>query len=409
MTTTAPASARSASATSGGDHAVITGVGITKATSPRRQELSKNELCRLATDRAIAHAGIDRGAIDLVIIGDIAGFEASSVAAMTIAPSLGLSPYTTVLPISTGGTSGGHLPNQAAQLVRAGFARRVLCVAPNTFDGPVDLQAVINTNSPMIMEQPLGMGAVHMGAFFPAAYQERYGVTDADLLAVAAKNRENADHNPYAHVTSALSPELADRMVSTPLRLGMICPVSSGAIALVVTAEELARAESSNPLVRISGAASVSDGYLGGTRRDFSTFEVVEVMARRVFRESGVVDPRRDLDIAELFNPYAPMEYMLMEAFGLCAPGTAPQLLRDGVTRHGGDLPVNLSGGIQCTNPGLAGQIAPVAHVALQLMGQAAARQVDGARRGLAHSTGGTFFQFHTATVLERIDREAQS
>jgi len=383
------------------DHAVITGVGITKATSPRRQELSKNELCRLATDLALKHAAVQRDEIDLVIIGDIAGFEACNVSAMNIAPALGLARYTPVLPISTGGTSGGHLPNHAAQLIRAGFAERVLCVAPNTFDGPVDLQAVINTNSPMIMEQPLGMGAVHMGAFFPGAYQERYGVTDEDFELLAAKNRGNADHNPYAHVTSALSAEQAERMVSTPLRLGLTCPVSSGAIALVVSAEHLARDESPNPLVRISAFSSISDGYLGGTRRDFSSFEVVEIMARRVYQEAGIVDPAREFDLAELFNPYAPMEFMLMEAFGLCEPGAAPKLLRSGVTRYGGDLPVNLSGGIQCTNPGLAGQIAPVAHVVLQLMGQAAAKQVEGARRGLAHSTGGTFFQFHTATVME--------
>jgi acetyl-CoA C-acetyltransferase len=383
------------------EHAVISGVGFTETTSPRRQTLSKNELCRLAVDRAIAHAGVSRGDIDLVIIGDIAGFEASCVSAITIAPSLGLKPYTPVMPISTGGTSGGHLPNQAAVMIRAGFASRVLCVAPNTFDGPVDLQAVINTNSPMIMEQPLGMGAVHMGAFFPGAYQERFGVTDEDFELLAAKNRSNADTNPFAHVTSALDPEHAQRMVSTPLRLGLTCPVSSGAIAMVVTAESLAHKESPNPPVRISGVGSISDGYLGGKRRDFSMFEVVEVMARRVYREAGIVDPRRDLDVAELFNPYAPMEFMLMEAFGICSPGSAPALLREGVTRFGGDLPINLSGGIQCTNPGLAGQMAPVAHVALQLMGQAAGQQVPGAARGLAHSTGGTFFQFHTATVLE--------
>ncbi|WP_214103366.1 thiolase family protein [Acrocarpospora catenulata] len=386
------------------DHAVIAGVGFTEATSPRRQELSKNELCRLAVDRALEHAGCDRRDIDVVIIGDIAGFEASSVAARTIAPALGLPPYTTVLPICTGGTTGGHLPNQAAALIRAGFAQRVLCVAPNTFDGPVDLQAVINTNSPMVMEQPLGMGAVHMGAFFPAAYQERYGVTDADFELLATKNRENADHNPFAHVTSALSAEHAARMVSTPLRLGMVCPVSSGAIALVVGAESVVGGQAGHPVARITAAQSISDGYLGGKRRDFSTFEVVEVMARRAYREAQVVDPRSEFDVVELFNPYAPMEFMLMEAFGLCPYGGAPELLRKGVTRYGGDLPVNLSGGIQCTNPGVAGQISPVAHIATQLMGQATARQVEGARRGLAHSTGGTFFQFHTATVLERVD-----
>lgn len=386
------------------DHAVVTGVGFTPATSPRRQTEAKNDLCRSAVDSALSHAGLDRGEIDAVIQGDIAGFEAHSVATKTIAPALGFPNLTPVLPISTGGTSGGHLVNQAATLVRAGLARHVVCVAPNTFDGPVDLQEVINTNSPMVMEQPLGMGAVHMGAFFPAAYQERYGVTDEDLLAVAAKNRENADHNKFAHVTTALSPELAARLISTPLTLGMVCPVSSGAIAMVISGEDQARQRAANPLVRITAYGSISDGYLGGTRRDFAAFEVVEIMARRLYREAGVSTPLGEIDVAELFCPYGPMEFMLLEGFGFCAPGQAPGLLRDGTTRFGGALPVNLSGGPQCTNPGVAGQIAPMAHIALQLMGQAATRQVEGCARGLAHSTGGTFFQFHTGTLMDRIE-----
>jgi acetyl-CoA C-acetyltransferase len=384
-------------------HAAVSGVGFTPVTSPRRQEHSKNELCRTAVDLALEHANARRDDVDMVIVGDIAGFEAHSTAAKTIAPALGLPRYTPVVPLSTGGTSGGQIVNQAATLVRAGFARQVLCVAPNTFDGPIDLQAVINTNSPMIIEQPLGMGAVHMGAFFPAAYQERYGVTDDDFEALAAKNHENADHNPYAHVTSSLSPEQAARMVSTPLRLGMTCPVSSGAIAVVVGAESFVRERSPNPIVRIGAYGSISDGYLGGTRRDFSTFEVVELLARRVFREAEIVDPFEELDVAELFSPYAPMEFQLMEAFGICGRGEAPRLLEDGTIRFGGAMPVNVSGGILCTNPGVAGQISPIAHVALQLMGQSPVRQVENATTGLAHSTGGTFFQFHTATVMRRL------
>ena len=386
------------------DHAVVTGVGFTQATSPRRQPEAKNDLCRIAVDSALSHAGLDRGEIDAVILGDIAGFEAHSVATKTIAPALGFPSLTPVLPISTGGTSGGQLVNPAATLIRAGLASNVVCVAPNTFDGPVDLQEVINTNSPMVMEQPLGMGAVHMGAFFPATYQEKYEITDEDLLAVAAKNRENADHNKFAHVTTALSPDLAARMISTPLTLGMTCPVSSGAIAMVISAEDQARRRAANPLVRITAYGSISDGYLGGTRRDFAKFEVVEIMARRIYREAGILTPGDEIDVAELFCPYAPMEFMLLEGFGFCAPGQAPELLRNGVTTFGGSLPVNLSGGPQCTNPGVAGQIAPVAHIALQLMGQAATRQVEGCQRGLAHSTGGTFFQFHTGTVMDRIE-----
>jgi acetyl-CoA C-acetyltransferase len=384
-------------------HAAVGGVGFTVARSPRRQTQSKPELCFEASDRALGHAGITRDQVDAVVFGDIAGFEATNVATKTLAPAIGLPRNIPIYPISTGGTSGGHLVNQAASLVRSGSADRVLCVGAPTFDGPVDLQAVINTNSPMVMEQPLGMGAVHMGAFFPSAYQERYGATDADFLAVAEKNRGHAAHNPYAHVKGAMEPELADREISTPLRLGMVCPVSSGACAIVVEREDLA-AGGPNPPVRISGYGSISDGYLGGTRRDFSSFEVLSVLAERVYREAQIAEPGVDLDVFELFCPYSPMELMLLEAIGVCDYGEAPALLRDGDTRFGGRWPTNVSGGIQCTNPGVGGQIAPCGYVALQLMGQAAGdRQVEPARRGIAHSTGGTFFQFHTLTVMERV------
>ena len=44
------------------DHAVITGVGFTKTTSPRHQELSKNDLCHEATESALALPSTARGA-----------------------------------------------------------------------------------------------------------------------------------------------------------------------------------------------------------------------------------------------------------------------------------------------------------------------------------------------------------
>lgn len=385
-------------------HAAVTGVGFTEATSPRRQTRSKEELCCDAVSTALEHANRGRAEVDAVIFGDIAGFEAVSVATKTIVPRLGLAPGVATIPVSTGGTSGGHLVNLAATLVRAGDAECVLCVGAPTFDGPVDLQAVINTNSPMVMEQPLGMGAVHMGAFFPSAYQERYGATDEDFARVAEKNRDNAADNPYAHVRGEMDPELSEREVSTPLRLGMVCPVSSGACAVLVEREERA-AEGPNPVVRITSFGSISDGYLGGTRRDFSSFEVMAILAERLYPEAQIASPADELDLFELFCPYAPMELMLLEALGACDYGDAPRLSREGATAWNGSMPTNVSGGIQCTNPGVAGQLSPCGYLALQIMGQAAGpRQVDPARRGIAHSTGGTFFQFHTLTIMERTD-----
>lgn len=100
------------------------------------------------------------------------------------------------------------------------------------------------------------------------------------------------------------------------------------------------------------------------------------------------------------------MQPMQLEALGFAPPGGGIELIRSGATRLDGDLPVNLSGGPLCTNAGVAGELAPYVYIALQLMGDApSAMQVPGARRGLAHGTGGTFFQFENLAVLERQDR----
>lgn len=56
---------------------------------------------------------------------------------------------------------------------------------------------------------------------------------------------------------------------------------------------------------------------------------------------------------------------------------------------EGGDLPVNCSGGVLSSNPiGASGTIR-FAEAALQVMGAADDRQVDGARRALGHAYGG--------------------
>jgi acetyl-CoA C-acetyltransferase len=56
----------------------------------------------------------------------------------------------------------------------------------------------------------------------------------------------------------------------------------------------------------------------------------------------------------------------------------------------GGDIPVNLSGGLQsCGHPIGATGVRVVKEVCDQVTGRAGQRQVQGAKRGLAHTLGG--------------------
>ena len=62
---------------------------------------------------------------------------------------------------------------------------------------------------------------------------------------------------------------------------------------------------------------------------------------------------------------------------------------------------VNPSGGTLAGTPQTTSGLARAAEAALQLRGEAGARQIKGARRALAHGTTGPAGQQHTVIVLE--------
>lgn len=61
--------------------AFVSGVGITAASSPRKQTKSFLELCIEAVHSALEHAGAEADSIDAVVVGDIDGFEGTILGA----------------------------------------------------------------------------------------------------------------------------------------------------------------------------------------------------------------------------------------------------------------------------------------------------------------------------------------
>ena len=65
-------------------------------------------------------------------------------------------------------------------------------------------------------------------------------------------------------------------------------------------------------------------------------------------------------------------------------------MAEEGITRLGGKFPVYPSGGLLCKGHPFGGTgVAQVAELVWQLRGEAGARQVEGAKVGLAHCSGG--------------------
>jgi acetyl-CoA C-acetyltransferase len=138
---------------------------------------------------------------------------------------------------------------------------------------------------------------------------------------------------------------------------------------------------------------SVVDGYYTGfynDANDYLGFRATREAARMAYAQAGIDDPREQLDLVECHDCFTITEIVNYEDLGLAERGRGWELLQDGATTVGGDIPVNLSGGLQsCGHPVGATGVRVVKEIADQVTGRAGPRQVEGARRGLAHTLGG--------------------
>jgi len=121
--------------------------------------------------------------------------------------------------------------------------------------------------------------------------------------------------------------------------------------------------------------------------------------ARDLYRQAGISDPRRQIDVAEVYVPFSWFEPMWMENLGFAAEGDGWKMTESGATALDGELPINPSGGVLSSNPIGASGMLRFAEAALQVRGQAGEHQVDGARVALGHAYGGGSQFFSTWLV----------
>ncbi|MBV9950497.1 MAG: thiolase family protein [Acidimicrobiia bacterium] len=215
-----------------------------------------------------------------------------------------------------------------------------------------------------------------------------HGLTKDDLAALVVKNRGWGELNPNAMFRSAVTAEqvLGSRLVCEPLHLWMLCSPNEGAAAVL-----LRRAEGGSGAVQLAAVALRS--HLPGHVLDESTpmagliddgdiTPPTTLAVRDAYEQAGVGPD--DVDVAECQDTDAARELLTWSELGLCAAGDQRSML------HGdrGQV-VNRSGGLLSKGEPLgASALGQVVELVGQLRGTAGARQVDGARVGLAHTIG---------------------
>ncbi len=92
--------------------------------------------------------------------------------------------------------------------------------------------------------------------------------------------------------------------------------------------------------------------------------------AADVYRQAGITDPRRELDMAEVYVPFSWYEPMWLENLGFADEGEGWKLTEQGATALDGDIPWNCSGGVLSTNPIGASGMIRFGEAAMQVRGQ---------------------------------------
>jgi acetyl-CoA C-acetyltransferase len=291
----------------------------------------------------------------------------------------------------------GHEAVRAAALdVASGEHRLVLAIgAEKMRDVPSRGSLVARTVN--LTHPTLAKGRTAPGQFALLAnrYMAEYGVARETLARVSVKNHEHAVRNPKAHFRKPVTVEdvLSAPLIAEPFGTLDCTPTTDGAAALLLAPVDWAREHADHYVVFRGFGLAVTNGYYStffDPDWDFLGFRATREAAATAFGQAGIDDPRRQLDLVECHDCFTVTELVNYEDLGLCGRGEGGELLESGATAAGGDIPVNVSGGLQsCGHPVGATGVRMMCELTDQILGRAGERQVDGARLGAAHTLGG--------------------
>ena len=365
--------------------AAVIGIGQTHHRA-KRDDVSMAGLCREAMDRALEDAGLTLDEIDAIVVGKAPDlFEGVMMPELFLAEALGATGKP-LLRVHTPGSVGGSTAIVAASLVQSGVHKKVLTVA---YEKQSESNAMWALSVPVPFNMPVHAGAGGYFAPHVRSYIRRSGAPEHIGAIVAAKDRNNALKNPYAHLHNegtTVESVMASTMLWDPIRYDETCPSSDGACALVIASEDVA--ESSPNPAWIHGTVMRSEATTAA-ERDQVNPQASRDAAAALWKQAGITNPLEEIDMAEIYVPFSWFEPMWLESLGFAPVGEGWKLTESGATALGGKLPVNCSGGVLSSNPIGASGMLRFGEAALQVRGLAGEHQVEGAKKALGHAYGG--------------------
>jgi len=375
------------------DKAAIVGVAQTKYERRKRDKIFA-DLVFEVTRAALDDAGLTIEDIDSVVTVSNDFFDGRTISGMAVGDASGAEDKN-VSTVSGDGTFGAFY---GLMRVLSGYKATIVVAHYKGSEGSVP----ITTNGMFdpIFHRHLGIDTISSAALQANAYMSRYGIREEDLAKVSVKNHGNAKNNPFAQLPMdiTVADVMKSRKIAEPLKLLDCCPVSDGAAAIIIAGEETAARCRTKP-VWVKGVAHCCEAYFLGDR-DLSSPVALSEAAKRAYSMAGIKNPAEEIDVAEVLEPFSYMEPLWLEGLGLCKPGEGVKLIDKGITVMGGRLPVNPSGGALSANAVLVAGLARLIEAALQVRGEAGARQVKSVGTALAHGFNGPCGQSHCVWIV---------
>ena len=359
------------------------------------------------------------GDIEFLSLGNFSSdlFEGQSHTAPIMADAVGLVPRPAIR-VEDACASSGVALRQGILAIASGLYDIVLVggIEMMTKLPTAEVTDTLAAAGDVLYEIPVGFTFPGFYAAMASAYLDRYGAAPEDLMRVALKNHTNGALNGKAQFGISipdwmekrkesaekkgkpiptwkdewefLHDDQANPMIAWPLRLFDCSPITDGATAALLVADDIAKEFTDHPL-KIIGSGQASD-YPLHDRPDLTSIGAAKLAGQEAYQMAGLTP--EDIQIAEVHDCFTIAEVIAIEDLGFFEPGTGYKQAELGTTARAGGKPINTSGGLKSKgHPVGASGVGQAVEIFKQLRGRAGERQVEGNPRiGLTHNVGAT-------------------
>ena len=376
------------------ENVYIIGVGMTKFIKPRGlvdyPEMGFEAGVKAMVDAGINYDDVEQGVACYAYGDSTCGQRVFYQFGMTQIPI-----YNVNNNCSTGST-GLYM---ARQFLEKGVANCALVIgfekmAPGSLSSKFDDRTNPLDKSGMMMAETRGFApkapmAAQLFGNAGREYAEKYGAKDEDFAQIAVVNHKHSVNNPYSQFQDVYTLEqvMGSAPIHKPLTKLQCCPTSDGAAAAVLVNETWLKAhpEVAGQAIHIAGQSLTTDSPDLFSKSAISLIgaAMTKRAAATAYAEANLKNPQ-DVHLVELHDCFSANEMVTIDALGLCPPGKAHEMVRNGDITYGGKCVVNPSGGlISKGHPLGATGVAQAAELVWHLRGWATNRLFNGDGKGM--------------------------